>query len=84
MLMEGLLRVPAMRWFVASTWDMSKDVIDMACDESRWELHAEVISHVHRCIYSFVDGKSKESNVHVSSAWRGFGFGHSPLRWRHH
>ena len=46
-------RVPAMRWFVASTWDMSKDVIDMACDESRWELLAEVISHVHRCIYSF-------------------------------
>ena len=54
---------------------MSKDVIDMAmaCKKSRWELHAEVISHVHRCIYSSVDGKSKESNVHVSSAWRGFG-----------
>jgi len=31
---------------------MSKDVIDMACEESRWELLAEVISHVHRCIYS--------------------------------
>jgi len=64
-------------------WDMSKDVIDMACEKSRWELLAEVISHVHRCrciIYSFEGEKisfypfrkSKESNVHVSSAWRRF------------